>query len=154
MDAPNHAIEPTPPDLIVTSVAVQPASSSKPRFRRRGSPYFREMLQRFRYVLLLSAATSLCACESSRLPLATSKNDLPTSRHGDSTKNGRRQHYVHEVSDSSGLKRDVYEYYLNDQGLAVLDGYRLICRSEADPGLAIEYRDGHEVNRSRVIVTE
>ena len=94
------------------------------------------------------------ACETARLPLATSKNDATTGRRGDQENYERRQHYVHEVLDSSGLKRDVYEYYLNDQGLAVLDGYRLICRAEADPGLVIEYREGREVGRSRLIITE
>jgi|ERR1051326_1584810 hypothetical protein len=112
------------------------------------------MLERFRCLLVLSTAAAVCACESVRLPLATSKSDLATGRRVDDSNNSRRQHYLHEVSDSSGLKTDVYEYYLNDQGLAVLDGYRFIRRSEADPGLVIEYRDGHEVSRSRLIITE
>ena len=34
---PNHAKEPTPPDLFMTSLEVQPSICSQPRARRRGS---------------------------------------------------------------------------------------------------------------------
>jgi hypothetical protein len=111
-------------------------------------------MRRLRCVLAISGAVLICACGTERVPIATSKDDLTTKQYGDPWSYGPRQHYVHEILGSDGQRKDVYRYYLNDSGMPVLDGMRLIRRWDDAPGLAIDYRDGHEVNRSEVIITE
>ena len=108
--------------------------------------------------LLLAGLTVvlMISCETSPSAQSISKNDSVAFHELDGKLRPwfePRKHYEHVVRDSRGHIKDVYRYYLDEHGKAVLDGDRLIYRFEHDPGLIIEYRDGREVRRSEVIVT-
>jgi hypothetical protein len=108
--------------------------------------------------LALSAALAvtfaLCACADQQpLSLSTSKSDRTTKSWGDDTDYGKRTHYVHVIRDENGKIKEIYRYYLDVNRKPVLDGIREIRRWEHDPGLIMEYRDGHFVRKYQAIIT-
>ena len=81
------------------------------------------MVSATRYLLMLAAAP-LFACQSPVvMSLPISKKDHTTQWWGNPSY-GSRQHYVHVVRDERGRLKDVYRYYLDQQGKPVLDGPR------------------------------
>ncbi|MFL6514911.1 MAG: hypothetical protein ACJ8M1_07795 [Chthoniobacterales bacterium] len=65
---------------------------------------------------------------------------------------GPRKHYDHFVTDGLGRVTETYVYYLDEQGKPVLDGDRIIYKSENDDGTLLSYRDGTLVGRSNIVI--
>ena len=111
------------------------------------------MVNLSRHAVVITAAF-LCGCQT---PVATSvpipNSDRSTKSYGDNTDCGPRIHYVHIVRDKEGKPKDIYRYYLDEQGRPVLDGLREIRRWQHDAGHLIEYRDGRIVREYNAIIT-
>jgi|SRR6266704_2658051 hypothetical protein len=105
------------------------------------------MVSAARYFLAFLLAAIVGGCETESTTLRISKTDRVNPWFGP------QKHYEHVVRDSHGQIKDVYRYYLDEQGRPVLDGDRLIYRWEHDAGHIIIYRDGHVVSESDVITT-
>jgi hypothetical protein len=103
-------------------------------------------------VMLLIVVLSACATEPPT-SVPVSKDDHTTQWWGDKKNYGPKVHYVHALRDANGQIKETYRYYLDSKNKPVLDGDRYIRRWEHDPGLIIEYKDGHVVRKYRVIVT-
>jgi len=102
-----------------------------------------------RYSIVL-AATLLVACQTPvPTPPAFSKHD-PTTRWWSYESQNSRKHYIHEVRDLRGQLKAVYRYYRDEHGKPVLDGESYFCEHEE---FIVEYRDGREVRRSKVVVS-